>query len=425
MSVFTKKEIILLLIGGILSVLSCVFRSDGGESGNISTPASMAISAVYIAIASTLSLDQQLMFVALALPNTKALGFGGISCSIIICAIAVLKNFSKIGNKSQILLISFLYLLYSTLSFTKSGDIMMGIVMPIKMVINLLFFYVLASNIKIASNSFVIGFKSAVSLLVGIISAFWISLNQSKSDSLRAAVEGNDPNILAIECAFVIIYLCVYYYNVKSFSKLLLLGCIGVLSIIILLTGSRMGIFLLLFVIVVTVLLNFNQIERSSLFVIVFGISLIVFLFSASGQAVIDYFILRNEYLARADNFSNNRFDLWAQYFSVFNSDITLWFIGLGDFNAYGIDEQAHNFLLEDIASYGLIGVSLLYYTYIKIYVKQFRIARVLNRSKMHLFTIVPFLVPIIGGLTLHGLTNIINSTMLFLGVLCMSCRKR
>lgn len=425
MSVFTKKEIIILLIGGVLSALSCVFCSDGGESDYVSTPVSMAISVVFITIASTLSLEQQLMFVALALPNTKALGFYGISCSIIVCAIAVVMNLRKTKNVSNILFISAIYLLYCTQFIGRFGDIKLGLVMPIKTGVNLLFFYILASNFKIASNSFNIGFKAAVALFVGIVSAFWISYNQAETDTTRVAIEGNDPNILAVESVFVVSYMCVYYYSRKSFSKWLFLGTIIILLGISLLCGSRMGLLLMGFVVGISILLNIGQIKRSSLLIVVFGGALMLFLLSSTGQAILEALIIRNENLESHGDISNHRFDLWAAYISVFNSDPILWLIGLGNYREYGILKQAHNFLIEDLAAYGIIGVSILYLSYRSIYVHQYKYSKRLNSIRIGLFSKIPFLVPIIGGLTLHGLTSIMNTTMLYLGVLCMTLPKK
>ena len=421
MSIFSKKEIALFIIGGVLSALSCVFCSIGGESGNVSTPISMAISAVYVALAFTLPLEQQLMLVALGLPNTKALGFYGISCSIIVCAIAVMKNIWKTKNISAIVFISFLYLLYCTQFIGRFGDVKIGLVMPLKTVVNLLFFYILASNIKIASSSFLIGFKASVALFVGIVSAFWISLTQAETDATRVAIEGNDPNMLAVEAAFVTSYLAVYYYKSRSFSKWLFLCAVTILSTITLYGGSRMGIILMGIVVISSILLNVDQIKRSTLLMVVFGSALVAFLLSSTGQGIIEALIIRNENLQSHGDLSNNRFELWSYYISAFNSDPILWFVGLGNYQEYGILKQAHNFLIEDIAENGIIGVLLLYLTYRKIYVRQFKLSKCLNTIKVKAFTLLPFLVPIIGGLTLHGLTNVINTTMLYLGVLCMT----
>lgn len=425
MSVFTKKEIVLLLIGGILSALSCAFCSDGSESGNVSTPVSMAISAIYVAIASTLSLEHQLMFVTLALPNTKALGFYGISCSIIVCAIAVIMNLNKVRNVSKIILITIIYILYCTQFLGRFDDVKIGLVMPIKTGFNLLFFYILASNYKIASNSFNVGFKAAVASFIGIVSAFWMSFNQIDADTSRIAVEGNDPNMLAVEAAFTASYICAFYYNQKSVNKWLFLASISILAVISLLCGSRMGLILMSLVVGLSILLNANQFKRSTLLVVVFGSALIVFLLSPTGQAIIEALIMRNENLERAGNISNDRMEIWSMYFSAFNSDPSLWFIGLGNYKEYGISKMAHNFLIEDIAAYGIIGVMILYLTYNKIFVQQYKTSKRFHTIRPKLFTMIPFFVPIIGGLTLHGLTSIINTTMLYLGVLCMTLPKK
>jgi len=384
----------------------------------------MSISAIFLILAWFLPLDQQLMFVALGLPNTKALGFAGISCSIIICAIVVLKNLAKTKNITSILLIVIIYVSYCTQYLIRFNDYSIGLVMPIKTAFNLLFFYILASNRKIACTSFDIGFKATIALFAGIVSAFWVSLNQGDTETARVAIEGNDPNMLAIESAFTVSYLCVYYYRKKFFSKWFFLGAISILAMISLLCGSRMGLILMAFVIGVSLLLNLHHLKRSSLLILVFGAALVAFLLSSTGQHIIDVLIMRNENLERSGNISNDRFELWSMYISVFNSDPKLWFIGLGDYTVYNLPKQAHNFLLEDIAAYGLIGVTILYLSYRKIYLLQYNMAKQFNKIRPKLFTMLPFFVPIIGGLTLHGLTNIMNTTMLYLGVLCMTVPK-
>ena len=132
---------------------------------------------------------------------------------------------------------------------------------------------------------------------------------------------------------------------------------------------------------------------------VVFGGALLLFLLSSTGQAFLEAFLIRNENLESHGDISNHRFDLWAAYISVFNSDPILWFMGLGDYREYGILKQAHNFLIEDLAAYGIIGVSILYLTYRSIYVHQYKFSKCLNSIKMGLFSKIPFLVPIMCGM--------------------------
>ena len=103
-----------------------------------------------------------------------------------------------------------------------------------------------------------------------------------------------------------------------------------------------------------------------------------------------------------------------------------LWLFGLGNYTYYGIEEMAHNFLIEDIAGYGLIGVMLLYTTYIIIYRTLYKNSMSKGKKqRIVLYQLLPFFVPIIGGLTLHGMTSIMNTTMLFIGVLCMTNQRQ
>ena len=122
--------------------------------------------------------------------------------------------------------------------------------------------------------------------------------------------------------------------------------------------------------------------------------------------------MLRTAVLEQNDDVSNGRFDIWNQYINTFNNNPILWFIGIGDFKKHGIEMMAHNFLIEDIANYGIVGCTLLYSCCILTY-------RKLKRrfsSKNSYYLLLPFFIPIIGGITLHGMTNIINISMLFIG---------
>lgn len=415
----TKKETFIVLICGTLSALSCATFS-----GTESTPTSLALSAIYVLLSIGMPLEHQLLLVALAMPNTKALGFYGISCSTCVSAVAVVKYFMGSRRMPTIPILVFAYLVYSLQFGIRFWDYVIGFVMPMKVFFSVLFLVCLAHSQSIARDSYTYGFKASIALMVGIMSAFWASTINIEEVG-RMAVEGNDPNMLSVEIAFVLSVLCVNYYYKKNLSQLLFLILITILAVISLFCGSRMGLLLFALVLVTSVLLNCRAVGKSSLLIVVFGGAIVAFLMTSTGQDIIDLMLMRAENLERRDNISNDRFEIWTTYFNVMNSDPLLWFIGIGKYMEYGIQKQAHNALIEDIAYYGLIGTTILYVLYLRVFVRQYNHSLKYNRFANGLFYKIPFLVPLIGGLTLHSYTNIMNTTMLYLGVLCMTIPKK
>ncbi len=420
-NILSRKDIYLLVTGAILSAVSCVFYSSSGFEGNGSTPITMAISALYVLLSQFLSLEQQLYLVALALPNTKALGFGGISCSIVICAISEFRYcfFSK--NKPPIPFGVILYLLYCIQFYVRFEDIMISVVMPIKQVMNMLFFIVLASNKRIFANSFQIGVKSSLFLFAGIVSAFFFS-SFARISMGRMAIVGNDPNILAVEVAFTFSYVCLAYVKLKNMSQTVFGIMFVALLLVCALCGSRMGFLLFGFIIIVTIAMNAKSFGKVTGMFLPVVMAAGVFLASNFGQEIIESVQYRMELLETNDNMSNGRFETWDLYLSVLNSSPYMWLFGMGDYTQYGIENQAHNFFIEDLSGYGIIGLLILYPTYFAIYRRLYKNAVIYGgKPNNGIYRFLPLFVPLIGGLTLHGLVSIMNTTMLFLGIMALT----
>lgn len=418
----STSEILTIVFGSVLSVLSCVFASDVSDVESVSTPLSMAVSAVYVLFALTRPLDQQLFLVAIGIPNTKALGFVGISCSIIVCAIAVFKYYLLNKEKHHLPLGVILYLVYCLFSFAVFNDVFTGIIMPIKQAINMIFFITLASSISISKNAFYVGYKASIALLFGIVSAMSYSLLTASSIN-RLAVIGNDSNILAVEVAFVLSYFCLAYVKSKSVSSTVFITVVILLALITLICGSRMGFILYATIISVTIIFNIGNSGKMGLIAASLLIAGIVFLKSSFGQDIIDAITLRMEVLEANDDVSNGRFELWNQYISALCSSPTSLFFGLGDYTKYGIEYQAHNFIIEDLAGYGVIGVLILYPTYFAIYRRQFLAFKhfFVTKHRYGIFRLLPLVTPLFGSLTLHGLTSVMCTTMIYLGVLALA----
>ena len=345
----------------------------------------------------------------------------GVSCSVMVSTVAVLKYYIFSKNKRVLTTGVSLYLVYCFLSFAKYDDIVSGFVMPIKQAINMVFFIILSSKYDISKNAFSIGLKTSLALFAGVVFALGVSIISTASLS-RLAVVGNDSNILAVEVAFVLSYICVAFTRGKIFSLFQFAVFVLVLGVISVICGSRMGLLLFALILTTTLLLNIGK--SRSLFVVALLLlfSGVAFVRSELGQDLIGAIKLRNEILQNNYDVSNGRFEIWGQYIVALTSSPIRLLFGLGDFTKYGIENQAHNFFIEDLAAYGIIGLLILYPTYFAIYKRQFvSIKRFSGKTRISVYRLIPLFTPIVGSLTLHGLTSIMCTTMIYLGVLSLA----
>lgn len=180
---------------------------------------------------------------------------------------------------------------------------------------------------------------------------------------------GNESgqNVLGITCSVIAVLYAVEILRTKiDIEKL---GITALLILVGILTGSRS--FLLSFAIGLSMLLigivrhvNSESFMRMTVFclsgLIVLSI-LIVFV-----PAVGDYFSTAIERVVspRNGDISNERFDIWKDYFIAFSNNPKLLLFGTSKLTNYNLDIVAHNFLIEQVASYGLIGcipISIMY----------------------------------------------------------------
>jgi O-antigen ligase len=292
--------------------------------------------------------------------------------------------------------------------------------MPLKVIIVILFFNDLINRRELYQNIHIVIIKATKFLVFGIITSLTASYFIT-GEITRIAVYDNDPNMLAIEIVFAISIYIVFLikYSLKKTQNILL---ILMLCALVFLTGSRMGFLLLLMVIFLSFVFSLRYLKKWTIFFTIGLISLMIFFSTDLARNTLEFFIQRNVALISQNDISNGRLDIWINYINIFNANKVLWLVGLGSYTYYGIEMMAHNFLIEDISSYGIIGVILIYLSYIVLFNKLFLNVKKYNKNQFYLkrysfIVIVPLLVPIIGGITLHGLTNIPNILMIFIGI--------
>lgn len=424
-----KKEKTILGVGILITFLSVLFSKDSAlvidsYGGSVGSIYSLILTIIYVLYATRLPIESQFVLIAIALPNTKALNIMGVSGAVCVCAVSSLVNYSKKSVSKAVLLLAFSFLIYSLQYYYRFSDFTLGVIRPVKTFMNLVFFSMMSRDVNVLKRTSEIGFKGAIGLFWGIVSAA-VATVLKNGFSGRFSVVGNDPNILSIECATAMAIFSLAFFEYGSLKLPKYIVYFGVLGLVVLLSASRMGLILFAFVVLSSIFLNPKKLGRASVLLVLLVLGISVFLASDIGQNALDSFLTKHYSLVQKDDLSNGRLNFWTNYISVFNSSPGLWWIGMGDYRYFGIENQAHNFLLEDIANYGIIGLFTLYLAYFLVYRATYRNASFLAGVRnTRVFQLIPFLIPIIGGMTLHGLTNIIDTTLLFMGVLCMVHRK-
>ena len=225
-------------------------------------------------------------------------------------------------------------------------------------------------------------------------------------------------NVLGILCSIMALnLLCIALYkNIKNRKKYLMY--IVMLILIALLTGSRSALlsFLIGFVsIYLMACIRFGFRQVFMLFVFA-TIVVIVLNFILVGDSVLsvytERFIYRMQKLQSTD-ISNGRFGLWISYFNVFYENTVIFLLGGMDYMLYGIKQAAHNMIIEQVASHGILGTFIISLLYFSVY----RYVKKRSHSKIRWFStgVGPLLSLFVVSMFSHSIFGIPQTTMLFI----------
>ena len=100
----------------------------------------------------------------------------------------------------------------------------------------------------------------------------------------------------------------------------------------------------------------------------------------------------------RNDDVSGGRLGFWSDYWDIITSTYKNLFLGVGfsAMNNFNLDQVAHNFFLEDMLTFGLIGVLLLY-SYLFYFFNYFK------REKITINILLPLFIFLLNSFTLHS----------------------
>ena len=354
-------------------------------------------------------------FTLLLLAANRVLTIGSISAPTIVMIIGsarMVRN-GKLKMRIPLFIGSIVFLILSTFTYINGVSQLLS---SLKTLIVLWFIstYTDTFDIKVTYVNLVV--VCATGCLITALLTMFIDPS-SILENYRFSLTGSGgENILGILCSvFDLNLMCIVLYGrMRNHARYFVY--IAILTLIILLTGSRSAM-LCLFVGIVGIFLmallkqNYKQII---LILLIAGIAAAIIYLALRDRNIlsiyIDRFMNRNQKYMRSD-ISNGRFALWSMYLSVFlENPLLLWFGGM-DYSLYGIPNVAHNMIIEQLAGYGIVGSAAALFLYNTVY------HDIKTRSGTRAVLISPRSIPLISfliaSMTSHTLLGVPQTMML------------
>ncbi len=232
----------------------------------------------------------------------------------------------------------------------------------------------------------------------------------------------NNPNDFSMMLIFSVSVLSVYY-NINHNHRLEIFFIVLGLVFFGLLTQSRTFIFGLIIIIFWYLLftnkqLKFRKKNIGTSFIILL---LIVVLVSISDFRIVFEVALDRIINPRQGDITGSRFELWGQYYDFLVNNPKYLFFGIGMnldiLKQVGINYVAHNFLIEHIVNWGIVGLVISFILF-RHYLTLF-LGKQISRFKLSLaLSYVPLLTLVVLSLTRHAPLNISFVTNFFIGVM-------
>ena len=309
-------------------------------------------------IALFLTEDNLFPFMLCLVAPNRILTYGPISAPTIIMLVGLFRNIKAACKFEKPFFISVFGLFGMSIFTGFLGDSMIFDAIKIIVVLRFLRIYTDCNNIQ---QSYICYVKYCA---IGCLISGGISLiinPDSISDAGRFSLSQSGENVLGILCAILVVHFIAIaingYFEKKGYLFIYSFALIGIGF----LTGSRsfflalaIGFLFLLF----TIFLKFDLKSLARMLLIcLIGVILCYSLVSSS-SFISDYLskILYRVNKLQGTDISNGRFTLWTQYINVLNDyPAHLLFGGLNP-SDYGIENVAHNMIIEQVVSYGIIG---------------------------------------------------------------------
>lgn len=265
-------------------------------------------------------------------------------------------------------------------------------------------------------------FNEAFSFGIIIAAAFGILFDPDLLQESGRLTVGSDngQNVLGITCSFSIMVLLskMIFDRSDPFDPFLslALAAIGVM------TGSRSFILSLLIGVLficlcLIVKASFRFVIKMAIIIIITCVILWILIANIPHVSTYVNTLVERIVNPRNGDISNERFDIWAQYCETFSSNYQFLLFGSSNLLQYGIDIVAHNFLLEQIASFGVIGSIIIILLYIISIRGVFNTVSLRYPSKVSPMLLSPIISLLAASCFSHTLLGIPQTMMLYFGI--------
>lgn len=387
------------------------------------------IIALTVSVLVAIKIDQNefVPFMLLLIAPNRSLTFGPISAPTIIMLIGVLRSLNgvtlKISKNFFIYILVFFGYCVATTGIGESQ-----VLSAFKIVVVLLFIWIYWSRDEI--EKLYVKYVKCCSFGCIISTVIALFFNPSfLSESTRFSISDNGgENVLGIICGVMALHLLCIFLTEKGQEKGSAVMAVFLIAIG-LITGSRsflmvLGIGVFSIITISFFKLNIKRLGKILiLMVFVAGIGILILSTNDFLSEYMDQLVYRINKLATQD-ISNGRYEIWKQYLALFKQNNIYFWFGNMDLTENGVIYVAHNMLLEQIASIGIIGSFIISALYISTYL------HIIRKSKSYIIwfseKIVPFIGFIIVSFVSHTLLGVPQTIMLYIcGMAVLKSKKR
>jgi O-antigen ligase len=352
-----------------------------------------------------------ILLIFFLIPNQRLLVINDSNVSLLNISFLLLLPFVIKRNTvklNSLIFSSFLLILFGIL-VSLINDSFNELILIVKLLIVV---FVLIGEIR---NASLIKFKNLIlSFIFGSFTLIFLSILTLNDYTERfEGGEFNEPNYVGSICAFNLALILIIYEQInlrKSVSILisifLILGG--------LLTQSRSFVLSLVILFVVFILMNLKkQLIKSTLLILLFFVFVSKYVIDFYNKNFLLQAISERILNPKGDDVSGGRIGLYNDYYLLITKDLKSLFLGIGSnaYEKYNLDQVAHNSILEDIVSFGIVGTII-------IYVFIFKSFKSVIKGKTIFISIIPLFIFLLSSMTLHSFLGMGGLVTLSLGVI-------
>jgi len=257
-----------------------------------------------------------------------------------------------------------------------------------------------------------------------------IILNSNISSATRFAVsDTSNANNLGITCTFYLAMLMLLYIkNIKRFQLIDFMLAFLVLTIGVY-TQSRSFLIGLAIVFIMWTLFAPKRKQAKKtifiLFALLLGSITVWFLITHTNSDLSQTIISAWNRIInpRQGDITGGRIDIWPEYINIFIKEPLVFWLGSGTYTNLGLTMMAHNAIIEIIADFGIIGLLMFTFYYIK--ALSIVCKNCIGGKKKEWINFTPLFVYVACSMFTHSYLSLNMTLMLFLSIILIKLNLR